>query len=75
MSGAPEACDSPPREGLFAVAKVPLAEQLGPNLRIGIGAHDLAVNDHVRLIGQLPRNGRARQQRNAQGRQDQLGME
>jgi hypothetical protein len=69
------ACD-----GLFAVPKVPLAAQLGPNLRIGIGAHDLAANDHFVLIdrvliGRLLRNGGASKQRNAEGRQDELGTE
>ena len=59
---------------LFAVSKVPLAAQLGPNLCIGIGAHDLAANDHFVLIGRvligrLLRKGGARKQRNAQSRQ------
>jgi len=67
-------------DGLFAVPKVPLAAQLGPNLCIGIGAHDLAANDHIVLIGRvligrLLRNGGARKQRNAEGRQDELGTE
>jgi hypothetical protein len=60
--------------GLFAVPRIPLSAQLGPNLRIGIGAHDLAANDHFVLIdrvliGRLLRNGRTRKQRNAQSRQ------
>jgi hypothetical protein len=67
-------------DGLFAVSKVPLAVQLGPNLCIGIGAHDLAANDHFVLIGRVLigrplRNGGARKQRNAEGSQDQLRTE
>jgi hypothetical protein len=65
---------------LFAVPKVPLAAQLGPNLRVGIGAHDVAANDHFVLIDRvlidrLLRNGRARKQRKAEGRQDELRTE
>ena len=64
-------------DGLFAVPKVPLAAQLAPNLCIGIGAHDLAANDHFVLIGQvlisqvligrLLRKGGARKQRKVEG--------
>jgi hypothetical protein len=65
---------------LFTVAKVPLAAQLGANLCIGIGAHDLAANDHFVLIdrvliGRLLRKGGARKQRKAESRQNQLGTE
>jgi hypothetical protein len=65
---------------LFAVPKVPFAAQLGPNLCIGIGAHDVAANDHFVLIGRvligrLLRDGGARKQRKAEGRQDELGTE
>jgi hypothetical protein len=69
MSGAPEALHLVACNGLFTVPKVPLAEQLGSNLRIGVGANDLAVDDHFRLIGQALRRGRAHKQRNAQGGQ------
>jgi hypothetical protein len=60
------------RNRLFAVAKVPLAAQLGPNLSIRIGAHDLAADDHFVLIdrvliGRLLRKGGARKQRKAEG--------
>jgi hypothetical protein len=70
MSGAPEALHLVACDGLFTVQRVPLAEQLDSNLRIGVGAHDLAVDDHYRLIGQPLCNGRARKQRNAQGGQE-----
>jgi hypothetical protein len=41
------------RDGLFAVPKDPLAAQLGPNLRVGIGAYDVAANDHIVLIDRV----------------------
>jgi hypothetical protein len=66
--------------GLFAVPKVPLAGQLGSNLRVGIGAHDVAANDYFVLIGRvligrLLRNGGARKQRKAEGRHDERRTE
>jgi hypothetical protein len=65
---------------LFAVPKVPFAAQLGPNLCIGIGAHDVAANDHFVLIGRvligrLLRSGGPRKQRNAEGRHDERRTE
>jgi hypothetical protein len=49
-------------------------------MRVGIGAHDVATNDHFVLIGRvligrLLRNGGARKQRKAEGRQDELRTE
>jgi hypothetical protein len=75
MSGASEAIHLVAFYRLFAVTKIPLAGQLGPDLCVGIGAHYLAVNDYLCWIGQPMRNGRAGKQRNAESRQDQLCIE